>query len=173
MQIQIDSREHKSELARIQKQFDHLGVDYFISKLYVGDYMSLDNPRLVIDRKKDIQELIGNVTQQHERFRDELIRAQEHGIHIVILCEHGGDITTLDDLIFWHNPRLSQGTWKMQDGHPVKVLKYPKATTGQQLYKALTTMAERYDVEFVFCDKKHTGAEIVRILGGGETDGKS
>ena len=132
--------------------------------------MSLDNPRLVIDRKKDLQELIGNVTQQHERFRAELVRAKEHGIHIVILCEHGGDITTLDDLIFWHNPRLSQGTWKMQDGHPVKVLKYPKATTGQQLHKALTTMAERYDVEFVFCDKKHTGAEIVRILGG-DADG--
>ena len=173
MQIQIDSREHKSELPRITKQFDHLGIDYFVSKLYVGDYMSLDNPRLVVDRKKDLQELIGNVTQQHERFRTELVRAKEHGIHIVILCEHGGDITTLDDLIFWHNPRLSQGTWKMQDGHPVKVLKYPKATTGQQLHKALTTMAERYDVEFVFCDKKHTGAEIVRILGGGETDGKS
>ena len=173
MQIQIDSREHKSELPRITKQFDHLGVGYFVSKLYVGDYMNLDNPRLVIDRKKDLQELIGNVTQQHERFRAELVRAKEHGIHIVILCEHGGDITTLDDLIFWHNPRLSQGTWKMQDGHPVKVLKYPKATTGQQLHKALTTMAERYDVEFVFCDKKHTGAEIVRILGGGETGGKS
>ena len=173
MQIQIDSREHKSELPRITHQFDHLGIGYFVSKLYVGDYMNLDNPRLVIDRKKDLQELIGNVTQQHERFRAELVRAKEHGIHIVILCEHGGDITTLDDLIFWHNPRLSQGTWKMQDGHPVKVLKYPKATTGQQLHKALTTMAERYDVEFVFCDKKHTGAEIVRILGGGETGGKS
>ena len=173
MQIQIDSREHKSELPRITKQFDHLGIGYFVSKLYVGDYMNLDNPRLVIDRKKDLQELIGNVTQQHERFRAELVRAKEHGIHIVILCEHGGDITTLNDLIFWHNPRLSQGTWKMQDGHPVKVLKYPKATTGHQLHKALTTMAERYDVEFVFCDKKHTGAEIVRILGGGETGGKS
>ena len=172
MQIQCDSREKKAELARISKQFDALDVDYFISKLYVGDYMSLDNPRLVVDRKKDLQELIGNVTQQHERFRAELVRAQEHGIHIVILCEHGGDITTLDDLIFWKNPRLSQGTWKMQDGHPVKVLKYPKATTGEQLFKALTTISERYDVEFAFCDKKHTGAEIVRILGGGEADGK-
>lgn len=166
MQIQIDSREHKSELSRIKKQFDHLGVDYFISKLYVGDYMSLDNPRLVIDRKKDIQELIGNVTQQHERFRDELIRAQEHGIHLIILCEHGEDITTLDDLIFWQNPRLTKGEWRMQDGHPVKVLKYPKATTGEQLFKSLTTISERYGVEFRFCEKRNTGAEIVRILGG-------
>ena len=166
MQIQIDSREHKSELPRITKQFDALGIDHFVSKLYVGDYMSLDNPRLVIDRKKDLQELIGNITGQHERFRAELVRAQEHGIHIVILCEHGSDIASLEDVIFWKNPRLSQGTWKMQDGHPVKVLKYPKATTGEQLYKALSTISERYDVEFMFCDKRSTGKEIVRILGG-------
>lgn len=170
MQIQCDSREKKQELARIQKQFDKLGVSYFVSKLYVGDYMSLDNPRLCIDRKKDIQELIGNVTQQHERFRDELIRAKEHNIRLIILCEHGSDITTLDDLIFWQNPRLTKGEWRMQDGHPVKVMKYPKATTGEQLFKSLTTISERYGVEFRFCEKSQTGAEIVRILGG-EADG--
>ena len=170
MQLQIDSREKKKELARITKQFDHLGVDYFVSKLYVGDYMSLDNPRLVIDRKKDLQEIIGNITTQHERFRDELIRAQEHKIKIIVLCEHGNGITDLSDLIFWDNPRLKMGEWRMQDGHPVKVLKYPKATTGTQLYKALKTIQERYGVEFLFCDKKDTGKEIVRLLGG-ETDG--
>ena len=51
MTIQIDSREHKKELDRIQKQLDKLEVEYYVSKLYVGDYMNLDNPRLVIDRK--------------------------------------------------------------------------------------------------------------------------
>ena len=86
MQIQIDSREHKREVARVKKQLDELGVDYFTSKLYVGDYMSLDNPRLVIDRKKDLLEICGNVCQQHERFRNELIRAKEHGIKIIVLC---------------------------------------------------------------------------------------
>lgn len=110
-----------------------------------------------------MQELIGNVTQQHQRFRDELIRAQEHGIHLIILCEHGEDITTLDDIIFWQNPRLAKGEWRMQDGHPVKVMKYPKATTGEQLFKSLTTISERYGVEFRFCEKRNTGAEIVRI----------
>ena len=84
MQIQCDSREKKGELERIQGQFDRLGVDYFVSKLYVGDYMNLDNPRLVIDRKKNLQELCGNITQQHERFQAELMRAREVGIRIIV-----------------------------------------------------------------------------------------
>lgn len=74
MQIQVDTREHKKEWERVQKQFDKIeNIQYFRSKLYVGDYQSLDNPRLVIDRKKDLQELCGNVTQQHERFKAELM----------------------------------------------------------------------------------------------------
>ena len=171
MDIMCDSREHKKEIARIQKQFDRLGVKHFISKLYVGDYMSLDNPRLVIDRKKDLLELCGNVTQQHERFRDELIRAKEHGIKIIVLCEHGEDIQELTDVLFWTNPRRKEMVWKMVDGHPQKVQKYPHATTGEQLYKSLCTIAERYGVEFRFCTKNKTGEEIVRILKGSDNDG--
>lgn len=166
MELMIDTREHKSELTRITKQLDVLGVNYFKSKLYVGDYMSLDNPRLVVDRKKDLLELCGNVTQQHERFRNELIRAKEHGIHIIVLCEHGDGIESLSDVLFWKNPRLNDYIWIMQDHHPMKVRKYPKATTGKQLFESLSTISERYDVEFRFCDKSETGREIMRILGG-------
>lgn len=55
MQIQVDTREHKKEWERVQKQFDQMeGIQYFRSKLYVGDYQSLDNPRLVIDPGKKI-----------------------------------------------------------------------------------------------------------------------
>lgn len=171
MELMIDTREHKSELTRIMKQFDAIGVSYFKSKLYVGDYMSLDNPRLVIDRKKDLLELCGNVTQQHERFRDELIRAKEHGIKLIVLCEHGEGVQDLTDVIFWENPRLKEADWVMRNGHPVKELKYPKATTGEQLYKSLCTISDRYGVDFYFCSKDQTGREIVRILGG-EEDGK-
>lgn len=52
MVIQVDTREHKSEWGRIQSQFDSLGVQYFRSKLYCGDYQSLDNAKLCIDRKR-------------------------------------------------------------------------------------------------------------------------
>lgn len=167
MQLQIDTREHKRELARIEGQLKALGVDFFKSKLYVGDYMNLDNPRLVIDRKKDLLELCGNVAQQHERFRAELVRAKEHGIKIIILCEHGNDIKSLEDVYFWQNPRSVPTKWIMRDGHPVKVPEKGGGIQGKQLYKSLCTIRDRYNVTFVFCEKENTGAEIVRLLGGG------
>lgn len=149
MQIQIDTREHASERDRIEAQLDAVGVQHFRSKLYVGDYMSLDNPRRVIDRKKDLGELCNNVTQQHERFRAELVRAKESGIQVIILCEHGGNIRQLEDVFFWENPRRRRS---------------PKATSGAQLFRSLCTMRDRYGVQFAFCDKRQTGREIVRLL---------
>lgn len=150
MLIQIDTREHKWELARIQRQLTGLGVQTIVSKLYVGDYQSWDNPRLVVDRKKDLQELIGNVCQQHERFRAELVRAKEAGISIVVLIEDS-DITCLEDVFFWDNPRRK---------------KSPKATTGEALYRSMKTMQERYGVRFEFCRKEDTGRRIKEILDG-------
>lgn len=172
MDLMCDTREHAKEYDRIKRQIERIsGIRIIRSKLYVGDYMSLDNPRLVIDRKKDLLELCGNVTQQHERFRDELIRAKEHGIKLVVLCEHGDDIQELEDVIFWVNPRSEEMEWRIVNGHPMKVYKYPKATRGDQLYKSLCTIKDRYGVEFRFCNKTETGAKIVEILGG-ENNGK-
>ena len=138
-------------MARIQRQLTALGCKTIVSKLYVGDYQSLDNPRLVIDRKKDLLELCGNVTQQHERFQRELIKAQEAGIRLIILIEHGGDIQSLEDVYFWDNPRLLQS---------------PKATTGKGLYKSLCTIRNRYNVRFEFCTKQETGKKIMELLDG-------
>lgn len=171
MEVQIDSREHKSELERIQRQFDRIGIKYFVSKLFVGDYMNLDNPRLVVDRKKDLLEICTNVTKQHERFKAELLRAKEHGIKIVVLCENGEGVEKLEDVYFWENPRAKPSRWVMRDGHPVKVAESEKATDGKTLHKCLQTISERYDVEFLFCNKRDTGRRIAEILGGG-TDGK-
>lgn len=151
MTIQIDSREHKWELARIQRQLTTLGCKTIVSKLYVGDYQSLDNPRLVIDRKKDLQEICGNVTQQHERFQRELVRAKEAGINLIILIEHGDDIKTLEDVYFWDNPRL---------------MRSPKAINGKSLYKSLCTIRDRYNVRFEFCSKHDTGKKIMELLNG-------
>lgn len=150
--IQIDTREHKWERARIERQLVQLGVKTITSKLYVGDYQSWDNPRLVIDRKKDLLELCGNVTQQHERFRAELVRAQEADIKLIILCEQDG-ISSLEDVYFWDNPRIK---------------KSPKATTGSALYRSLKTIKDKYGVDFVFCSKHDTGLKIVELLENGK-----
>lgn len=165
MQIQVDTREHAKEWERIKGQFDALGVQYFRSKMYVGDYQSLDNPRLVIDRKKDLQEICGNVCQQHERFKAELLRAKEQGIKLVILCEHGADIKSLEDVFFWQNPRKYQIRWRTVNGKRVKDVISAKAVDGNQLYKSLCTIRDRYNVDFVFCQKEETGQKIIDILG--------
>ena len=169
MQVQVDTREHKSEWERIQKQFDALRVQYFRSKLYVGDYQSLDNPRLVIDRKKDLNELCGNVCQQHDRFKAELIRAMQQNIKIVILVEHGEDVKSLEDVYFWENPRKHEVIWKTVNGKRVKTARSAKAIDGMQLYQSLCTIRDRYNVDFEFCTKEETGKRIVEILGGGNT----
>lgn len=156
MVIQIDSREHKWEMARVQRQLTTAGCKTIVSKLYVGDYQSLDNPRLVIDRKKDLQEICGNVCQQHERFKNELMRALDAGIQIIILCEHGPDIQRIEDVYFWDNPRL---------------MKSPKAVTGKSLYKSLCTIRDKYNVRFEFCTKEETGNRIMELLKDGEKKG--
>ena len=85
MDIQIDSREKSRAITKIIKTFDENGVNHFSSKLLVGDYMNLDNPRLIIDRKQNLQELCGNVCQQHERFKKELVKAMQANIQCSLL----------------------------------------------------------------------------------------
>lgn len=167
MDIQIDSREKARAIKNIIKTFDAEGIRHFSSKLLVGDYMSLDNPRIIIDRKQNLQELCGNVCQQHERFRRELIRAMQAGIQLIILVEHGPDIKSLEDVFFWKNPRKHEVRWKWENGKRVKYVVSAKAVDGNQLYKSLLTIQDRYNVQFAFCEKKDTGREIIRILRDG------
>lgn len=176
MNIQVDSREHESEWKRIKGQFDKLRVSYFRSKLYVGDYQSLDNPRLVIDRKKDLQELYGNICQQHERFRAELVKAMQSGIKIIILCEHGEDVKTLEDVYFFYQQPKERWRWMVKEiaGEKKKVReKYTQnAIDGKKMYKSFCTIRDRYNVDFVFCTKEETGAKIIEILGGKNDGGR-
>ena len=151
MTIQIDSREKARAIVGILDTFRERGVSFHTSKLYVGDYMSLDNARLVIDRKQSLGEVAGNLAQDHKRFRDECLRALDAGIKIVVLVEHGGGVKSLNDVFKWYNPRLY-------------VTK--SATPGPTLAKQMWTMAERYGIEWLFCEKADTGDEIIRLLGG-------
>ena len=165
MDIQIDSREKAKAIRKIIRTFDEEGVNHFSSKLLVGDYMSLDNPRLIIDRKQNLQELCGNVCQQHERFKKELIMAMQANIQLIILIEHGAEIKSLEDVFFWKNPRKHEVRWRVVNGKKEKYIVSAKAIDGSQLYKSLCTIRDRYNVRFEFCEKKDTGEKIIELLG--------
>lgn len=164
MDIQIDSREKARAIKKIIKTFDKNGINYFSSKLLVGDYMNLDNPRVIIDRKQNLQELCGNVCQQHERFKKELLKAMKANIQLIILVEHGSEINTLEDVFFWQNPRKHEVRWKYENGKRVKYVVSAKAVDGNQLYKSLCTIRDRYGVRFEFCNKHETGKRIIDLL---------
>lgn len=155
MVLQIDSREKAKAITKIIAEFDRQGIKHITSKLPFGDYMNMDNPKVVVDRKQNLSELCGNVCQQHERFKRELELCRDCGCHMIILCEHSGQIKCLQDVSSWKNPRLKVS---------------PLAVSGERLYRILSTMAKTYDVDFLFCDKRNTGKRIIELLGGTEND---
>ena len=155
MMILVDSREHQNAIEGILGYFDRSGIRHASTKLYVGDYQEVGNGLLVVDRKQSLLELVSNVCQQHERFRNELLRAEEAGIQLVILCEHGHGIRSLEDVERWQNPRRRSS---------------PRAMNGDRLAQILRTMSIRYGVEFMFCEKTETGRKIAEILQNGRMD---
>ena len=157
MVIQVDSREKSHAIQKVLSEFDRQGVKWFVSKLPQADYMNLDNPKLLIDRKQNLNELCNNVVQDHKRFRAELERAKEYGQHIIVLVEHSKNIRTLEDVMHWVNPRLKVS---------------PLAVSGERLYRILATMSKTYGVEFQFCTKDETGAKIIELLKGAD-DGEN
>ena len=142
MMILIDTREKKFD--NIKDYFDAHEIPYKMQLLLCGDYMRDDRPGLSIDRKRNLEEISGNLCTPENRFWREMRRARDQGIHMVVLIEHGGQIKSLDDVRKWHS-------------------KYSKVS-GTQLRAEMIRISLAYDVEFQFCAKVSTGRRIMEIL---------
>lgn len=149
MMIQIDTREHEKAIVNIKRDFDAAGVEYFRSKMFVGDYMDIDNARFCVDRKQDLLELCQNVCQDHKRFIAELEKAKKYHIDLAFLVEHGEEIRSLEDVRSWINPRLADSKL---------------AVSGERLYKILSRLEKTYNTKFYFCSKQQTGRGIIKLL---------
>ena len=154
--IIVDSREKPRAIGRILEYFEKNGIRYEVSKLRAGDYMDYNNPSLIIDRKQNIAELSKNCTRDHERFRRELERVAEVGAHLVILVEQNrymdrGEwilVRRISDLICWSSPHTK--------------------VRGEKVFRVLASWTAKYPISVVFCDKRSTGREIVKILYTGD-----
>ena len=146
-----DTRDKITKHRNVDEYLIAQGHKVVRSKLFVGDVSLLNDQSTSIDLKRNLAEVAVNVGQDHARFKRELERAQEYGIHLVFLVEHGGTIKTLEDVQAWSNPRLKD---------------HPLALSGQRLYKIMLTMQNKYGIEWLFCDKRCTGRRIVEILSG-------
>lgn len=149
MTIICDSREKAHIIGRILDYFDREGIKHYSSKLIVGDYMNIDNPKLTVDRKFSLSELANNLTNDSGRFMREVRLAKELGIHMIVLCEQGAWVKGIKDVAQWHNPM--QG-------------KIPYAISGKELMERIYRVHIAYNVDFLFCDKRSTGKRIVELL---------
>lgn len=133
-----------------------------------------------VDSKKDMQEIVGNICggrKEHERIRDELILAQNNNIQLYILVENTDGIKSIDDVFKWHNPRLNIwvqdrsnviGYYKNGNPRYARKQKYPKATKGSTLAKAMLSMQHKYGVKFEFCTPQESGKRILELLSENE-----
>lgn len=118
--------------------------------LSCGDYAL--PPKVAVDTKADMAEIaqnIGGTTREHERFRNELIRARDQGTHLYILIENTEGIRGVQDVRSWVNPRLLESS---------------RAITGERLAKAMQTMMERYGCTFCFCRPEEAAGYIYALL---------
>lgn len=145
-----DTRNKPEKNAHIRLQLERLGYRVERTKLYCGDYTLPTNQKICIDTKQDLQEVCGNLTQQHERFQAECVRAQEAGIKLVILIQEQ-NIKQLSEVPSWYNWRLK---------------KNPRALNGVKLFKIMLTMSQKYGVVWEFTTKQECGKRIVELLGG-------
>lgn len=159
MEILIDTREKESAIKNIVAEFEIKNINYDRSKLYIGDYMSLDNARRVVDRKQNLSELYlnlchegkkGKLPESTQRFRKELERSNRMRVGIYFLIEHGRGIKSLEDVKGWYNPQLD---------------KSPYAWNGEYMYHQMKLLLKQYPyIRFRFCEKKETGQKIIELL---------
>ena len=148
MIIVEDTRNQVGKHKEINNMLNLLGYTVVRNKLFVGDYSRLDNMTVCVDTKQDWVELAGNICgKQHERFRNECLRAQNAGIKLIILVEEDLSIEA------WKSPRKRNGALISQVSNTV-------------LQKAMLTMTAKYGVEFMHCNKRDTATKIIQILGG-------
>lgn len=132
-------------------------------KLDTGDYWA-EGSRYLIDTKKDVQELAGNVGRDHDRFVRELDRATADGKVLVILVEEHPEYQIPEILETW----VSRVCRRCRRCDPLRdkcVAKRRKPMNGPQLRKILDALHERHGARFMFCDKGRTAEIVCGILG--------
>ena len=121
--------------------------------------------KISCDRKASIGECVNNICggkSAHERFQNELIKAQQCGCKMYILVEED-DVTEVRDVFRWVNPRAKMYYINKSRGR--KVPSKPP-TNGQTIAKAMMTMEKKYGCTFVFCKPSEAAEKIVELLKG-------
>lgn len=147
MIIEMDTRNQKDSY--VTEYLDNQGVKWIRNKLYAGDVKLVDSTKIIIDLKKNLLEMSGNLTslKEHERIKREIARAKEIGCDKFIFLIKEPEIKTISDVACWSSKRTK--------------------VKGETLMKIMLTMTKRYGIEFMFTTKENAGKTILKLLSGG------
>lgn len=144
--IEMDTRNQKDSY--ITDYLDEQGIKWIRNKLYAADVKLLNSTKVLIDLKKDLLEMCGNLTsvKEHERVKREIARAREIGCERFIFLIKEKKIKTIEEVANWSSTRTK--------------------VKGETLMKIMNTMSERYGAEFIFTTKEKAGEKVIELLGG-------
>ena len=143
--IQSDTREKPQAIAGIKAFFDKHNIEYIDKKMDIADYCVVGNENLVIDRKRNLQEVAQNLcSNDRGRFWREVRLAYRNHVRMIVLVEQSG-INDVRDVKNWQS-------------------KYQRLS-GARLQEEMYRIALAYGVEWQFCHKNSTGKRICELLG--------
>ena len=149
MVILEDTRQQAQKHELKHDYFASEGIEIVRTKLPFGDYALWGSP-IAVDTKANVEEIAQNIGgAEHARFREECKLAKKLGGKLVILIENEDGFDSIEAVTAWVNPN---------------VRKTARSIEGPRLAKAMRTMSERYDVEFMFCSPEEAGAKIIKLL---------
>lgn len=146
MIIEMDTRNQKDSY--VTDYFDKHNIKWIRNKLYSGDVKLLNDSRVIIDLKANLEEIAHNLcnTQEHLRVHKEIDRAREIQCEEFIFLIKEDKIKSIEDLQNWTSNKTK--------------------VTGKVLCKVMVTMSKKYGVKFMIVPKKEMGAKIIELLGG-------
>ena len=151
MSIIHDTREQNTERAR--RRYAAFGCPVSACVLDFGDYTYnarlLDGkpifdetskvfPYISIERKMSLDELAGCFTHDRKRFEAEMVRAQDHGSRVFLLCENST----------WENLLLGR---------------YRSKFRPQSFLASITAWEIRYNLQLIFC-KEETSPRLIKEI---------
>ena len=140
---ELDTRNQKDNY--VTDYFDKHNIKWIRNKLYSGDVKLLNDTRVIIDLKANIEEIAHNLcnTQEHLRIKKELQKAKEIGCEEFIFLIKS-NIKSVDDLINWTSTKTK--------------------VKGSVLVKVMSTMKERYGCRFIFTTRENAPKKIIELL---------
>ena len=149
--ILTDTRQQKEN--HITKTFDKQGIIHIRTGLPSADYMALRYEQgkgfyldysVLIDTKKDLLELCGNLTKDHDRLVREIDKGHELGCEEFVFIIGDTKIKTIEDIKKWSSPHTK--------------------IKGYVLLKIMQTFKDHHNCKFVIVPKKEVGNKVIDLL---------